>query len=209
MVMSEKIYSAEEYLESMTGKYFLLNKENTVEEIEKILDKHFGERSFWSYPLNEIDHIVENDFNTVLVDVSGHYDETWQIIYRWFQVPEDFEETTKATSNKEEYFGKIRWCKNDIADALDMRNYPMTKNNIDIIYDALTNNHSFVDHMIESGWDYIYSQIDNTTELAATAFYVEGEDAIFETYREAEIYCGKHSISPEEIYEHKMNDNED
>jgi hypothetical protein len=49
--------------------------------------------NLFDYPLSEIDHIVENKINVVLVDVSG-FDKNgiWQHEYRWFEVPEIFEE---------------------------------------------------------------------------------------------------------------------
>jgi hypothetical protein len=51
------------------------------------------ESEHWSYPLSEIDHIVENNLCVVLVDVSGFSKEgKWEQEYRWFEVPENFEE---------------------------------------------------------------------------------------------------------------------
>jgi hypothetical protein len=43
--------------------------------------------------LDEIEHIVENGINVVLVDVSGFNEkDEWITEFRWFEVPEWFEE---------------------------------------------------------------------------------------------------------------------
>jgi hypothetical protein len=43
----------------------------------------------WDYPLDEIDHIVENELNVVLVDTSYVDDDTCELVneYRWFEIP--------------------------------------------------------------------------------------------------------------------------
>jgi hypothetical protein len=90
MVKSEKIYSPVNYLELMTGVCYFIDGENDVEFIEKILEEECD--SAWSYPLSEIDHIVENDLNVVLVDcmVVNEGTNNFEHVYRWFEVPEDF-----------------------------------------------------------------------------------------------------------------------
>lgn len=97
MVLSEKIYEPSEFVEILTGRYYYFDKENTVEEIEVLLDLTYDEGALWSYPLSEIDHISDNDLNVVLVDVSGFYGgKTIQPLFRWFEVPSDFIELEKA-----------------------------------------------------------------------------------------------------------------
>lgn len=92
MVKSEKIYSPQRYLEAITGQYYILSGENDIEFIENILilEGH----TLWNYPMSEIDHIVENELNVVLVDCMVVNEETDQFEhqYRWFEVPEYFEE---------------------------------------------------------------------------------------------------------------------
>lgn len=58
-----------------------------------------------------------------------------------------------------EWFGKVRWCEEDLKNALENQGYPATEDNIAKLY-SLCSHHSFTDCMIEQGWDYIYSQID-------------------------------------------------
>ena len=92
-VKSEKIYTPQTYCEKMTGRCYGFKQDDTVGEIEEVLKRHGLESENWSYPLSEIDHIVENGLNVVLVDVSGFSKEgKWRQEYRWFEVPEDFEE---------------------------------------------------------------------------------------------------------------------
>lgn len=92
-VKSEKIYTPQTYCEKVTGFCYGFNQDDTVGEIEAVLNKHGLGTELWSYPLYEIDHIVENNLSVVLVDISG-FDKQgiWRQAYRWFEVPEDFKE---------------------------------------------------------------------------------------------------------------------
>ena len=92
-VKSKKIYTPQSYCEKMTGCCYGFDHENTVFEMETVLKRHGLESDCWSYPLSEIDHIVENELHVVLVDVSG-FDKQgkWRQEHRWFEVPEDFED---------------------------------------------------------------------------------------------------------------------
>ena len=93
MVKSQKLYSPQTFCEQMTGYCYGFIKDDTVAEIEAVLRKHGLESEHWSYPLEEIDRIVENGINVVLVDVSGFDEQSvWRTKYRWFEVPEDFED---------------------------------------------------------------------------------------------------------------------
>lgn len=92
MVKSEQIYSPQNYLEAVTGDCYIIRGDNDIEEIELILDDYVP--NLWSYPLSEIDHIVENEINVVLVDCMVYNEEKkeFEHVYRWFEVPDDFEE---------------------------------------------------------------------------------------------------------------------
>jgi hypothetical protein len=92
MVKSEQIYSPQNYLEAVLGKCFIIRGDNDIAEIEAILEDY--ERSFWNYPLSEIDHIVENELNVVLVDCMVYNEDKkeFEHAYRWFEVPEWFKE---------------------------------------------------------------------------------------------------------------------
>ena len=92
MVKSEQIYSPQNYLLAVTGDCYIIRGDNDIKEIELILDDY--EPNLWNYPLSEIDHIVENEINVVLVDCMVYNEEKkeFEHVYRWFEVPEDFEE---------------------------------------------------------------------------------------------------------------------
>ena len=92
MVKSKQIYSPQNYLEAVTGNCYIIRGCDDVALIEQIIYENGLE--FWSYSLDEIDHIVENNLNVVLVDCMVDNEETNQFehVYRWFEVPEDFEE---------------------------------------------------------------------------------------------------------------------
>lgn len=94
MVKSNKIYSPQNYLEAVTGKCYIINGENDVDFIQEILVQNGYNDTLWDYPLSEIDHIVENKLDVVLVDcmvVNAETDE-FEHEYRWFEVPENFED---------------------------------------------------------------------------------------------------------------------
>ena len=92
MVKSEQIYSPQNYLEAVLGKCFIIRGDDDIASIEMILEDY--ERSFWNYPLSEIDHIVENELNVVLVDcmVYNENKKEFEHVFRWFEVPEWFKE---------------------------------------------------------------------------------------------------------------------
>lgn len=57
-----------------------------------------------------------------------------------------------------EWFGEVKWSKEDLINALEVQGYPATENNIKKLYN-LINNHWFTDYMIEQGWQYMYDHI--------------------------------------------------
>lgn len=63
-------------------------------------------------------------------------------------------------SKDDEWFGVVRWCRDDIISALTDKGYPVTENNINKL-ESLCKHHWFSDHMIEAGWDYINFNIGN------------------------------------------------
>ena len=92
MVKSEQIYSPQSYLEGITNMCYIINGDNDIDFIQNIFDIEGYE--LWNYPLSEIDHIVANELDVVLVDCMVWNDTTKEFKheYRWFEVPEDFEE---------------------------------------------------------------------------------------------------------------------
>jgi hypothetical protein len=92
MVKSEKIYSPQNYLDGVTGNCYVIDGDNDIDLIQNILNKCGYE--LWDYPMSEIDHIVENNLNVVLVDCMVYNEEKkeYEHVYRWFEVPDGFEE---------------------------------------------------------------------------------------------------------------------
>lgn len=90
MVKSDQIYSPENYVCGITGKYyFFKHNMHPIDEIHHLLDSDY---ELWDYPLTEIDHIVENNLNVVIVDCSHYEGDAWIAEYRWFEVTDDFEQ---------------------------------------------------------------------------------------------------------------------
>lgn len=93
MVKSEHVYIPQSYVCAVTGYAYCFkhNMMTPLEEIHYLLEMH--DYDLWDYPLTEIDHIVENNLDVVLVDVS-HYNDKGEFIteFRWFEVPEDFKD---------------------------------------------------------------------------------------------------------------------
>jgi hypothetical protein len=80
------VLTAQEYLEIMTGRYYMLNGDNQVEEVEKILDREFGEGAFWSYALDDLPD--KYGWAVVLVECVNITEQCGQEkIYRWFEIP--------------------------------------------------------------------------------------------------------------------------
>ena len=95
VIMYDKVLSARTYLEMMTGDYYCLRAENQLEEVENILDEQFGEGSYWSFALDNISEVMENDHKVVLVHIVNINDACEQEdIYRWFEVPDDWTKET-------------------------------------------------------------------------------------------------------------------
>lgn len=85
------LLSAQQYLELVTDNYYCLRADNQLEEVEKIMDKEFGEGAFWSFALDDISDVMENDHSVVLVEIvnivmkDGSAEQ--EKLYRWFELP--------------------------------------------------------------------------------------------------------------------------
>lgn len=94
VIIYDKMLTPQTYLEMMTGNYYLLRAANQLEQVENILDEQFGEGACWSYALDDIGEVMENDGKVVLVEcvnivMKGDKAEQ-DPIYRWFEVPDDW-----------------------------------------------------------------------------------------------------------------------
>ena len=83
MVLSEKIFSPQEFVLRITGDCYIFTGDNDVVAIENILGEDFR-----NYSLSEIDIISENKLNVVLVDCLIYNGNEVNTL-RWFEVPEE------------------------------------------------------------------------------------------------------------------------
>lgn len=63
--------------------------------------------------------------------------------------------------DEQKWFGVVRWCDEDIADALENCGHDKCIENIAKIRDKCMS-HWFQDAMVETGWDYIYAYISES-----------------------------------------------
>lgn len=89
MIMSSRLYSAQEYLELVTDSWY----EECTGSIDWIQGCLCGnDLNLWDYPLSETDFISEdNTLPVVLVDCSHYEGDVYVTEYRWFEVPDEIE----------------------------------------------------------------------------------------------------------------------
>lgn len=106
-VKSKKLYSTQSFCNDFLGFCPFVEKEK--DELRDILDDR-GYDNLWDYPLDEIDHIVENELNVVLVDTSYVDDKTFEIVeeYRWVEIPETEEDVVETEEDKQEYMDFLK-----------------------------------------------------------------------------------------------------
>ena len=93
MVATNKLYSPSKFVEVLTGKYYIFNSTNDIADIHIYLYENrieSEEQQLWDYPLNDIEHIVENNIPVVLVKVMvENEDGELKSELRWFEIPAD------------------------------------------------------------------------------------------------------------------------
>lgn len=57
------------------------------------------------------------------------------------------------------WFGRVRWCNDDIATKLEEMGIPVTEENISRVRRECEHDKHFTDGMIEAGWDAIENTI--------------------------------------------------
>lgn len=71
IIKSDKCYSSKEYIGMITGSEPKRNP--TLSQIENL------QLNYWNYPINEIEHIIDNNLSVVLVKFPGN-------IYRFCEI---------------------------------------------------------------------------------------------------------------------------
>lgn len=61
-------------------------------------------------------------------------------------------------NNNTEWFGIVRWCDEDLKNALEVQGITATESNIEKLHN-MCSHHSFTDMMIERGWEIMYDMI--------------------------------------------------
>lgn len=89
IIVSNRAFSPQNYLEGMTDKCYTLNSTDIAgmcEEIEGILEQN-GIHDVWGRPLNEIDTVLGAGNEVVLVELTGdNEDGVWDTEYRWYEI---------------------------------------------------------------------------------------------------------------------------
>ena len=57
IIKSKKLYSPQNYLELITGKTYIIQEDNDIELIERILEQEGY--CLWNYSINEVEHLIE------------------------------------------------------------------------------------------------------------------------------------------------------
>jgi hypothetical protein len=95
----DKVISAQNYVQLVTGKCFIMNDADQTEQIERILTTE-GYGNLWNYSLNDLDEVLlhhcEDGTRYVLVEVVNINDQYEQEkIYRLYELPFDHDVTDK------------------------------------------------------------------------------------------------------------------
>ena len=61
--------------------------------------------------------------------------------------------------NNNNYFGVVRWCAEDIADAIETQGFEPTEENVKAVMAEL-NETALTAVMIQAGWDYLYNLVN-------------------------------------------------
>lgn len=77
-------------------------------------------------------------------------------LYIYPDVAEEFglEICENESETSEMFFGVVRWCDDDLRLALRKDGYKTNEDNVAKLREMLEH-HSFIDHMIEAGWNFI------------------------------------------------------
>lgn len=186
-VVSEKLYSPQQYLELVTGNTYIIDGDNDVDKIESILED--SDICYWSYPLSEIDHIVEEKLNVVLVDCLVYNNDTgeYEHVYRWFEVDGPDECDDEINIELERYPLVVV----DIKPWLEALNFKVKRNKIidtetsDRYYltDIKEAISEYVTDKIENGWDYRSLEknfFENDIDSFKKNFYIDYEKIVRE-----------------------------
>lgn len=61
--------------------------------------------------------------------------------------------------NNNNYFGVVRWCAEDVADAIEMQGFEPTEENVNTVMAELSES-ALTATMIQAGWEYLYNLVN-------------------------------------------------
>lgn len=61
--------------------------------------------------------------------------------------------------NNNNYFGIVRWCEEDVADAIETQGFEPTEENVKAVM-AEFSEAALQTTMIQAGWDYLYNLVN-------------------------------------------------
>lgn len=85
IILSDKLFSPQEYLELLTDKCFVMSTEDNLVSIHRIL-KQENMPHIYDYALSNLKDIINGCKNVVLVEIFSA--DTAQVSYRWFELNE-------------------------------------------------------------------------------------------------------------------------
>ena len=91
-----------------------------------------------------VEEDAENGYYCIAFGFEEHYECHSVAVEEW----ELEDEQHKINDN--EWFRQVRWCNEDLEEALDDNGYPVTENNVSKLRREC-DSHWFTDHMIEAG----------------------------------------------------------
>lgn len=114
MVVADRVYTPQMFIEALTGKSEFFYGKDPLSQIHHFLKREGFEKEeqeMRTYPIDEIEHLICEDHNVVLVDVSGFYlDRGWEQRFRWFEITgyeERFQDENAWNSSKSRAYFSI------------------------------------------------------------------------------------------------------
>lgn len=90
-ILYDGMLTAQEYLELMTGCYYVLYDDNQLALVERIIDSKFGEGAYWNYSLTDLGEVSNNGGKVVLVEIVNITEDCEQErLCRFFEVPSEW-----------------------------------------------------------------------------------------------------------------------
>lgn len=131
---------------------FLSFEVNNQRELYLIQEKFDGVVRLKTYDGDEVENVVDIDPGDFVM-LLNHY-------HNCKKTDHPIVLDSYEPEPEEDWFGKVRWCNDDIVAALQDKHIEPTEENVSRVRTQL-GHHAFTDTQIEHGWEFIYYTIDN------------------------------------------------